>query len=93
VAVRLLAYHGARSGEICQLRIDDVTELYGVPVLRIHDKFGSVKNLFSVRDVPIHPTCMGIAEYAKAAKGPWLFGSFPVWHNRLGSYSAMVRRS
>ena len=42
--VRLLAFHGLRSGEACQLRCDDVTVLHGVPVLRIHDLHGSVKN-------------------------------------------------
>ena len=34
--VRLLAYHGMRSGEACQLRSDDVTILHWVQVLRIH---------------------------------------------------------
>ena len=32
--VRLLAYHGMRSGEACQLRSADVTVLHGVPVLK-----------------------------------------------------------
>lgn len=42
--VRLLAYHGMRSGEACQLRCDDIVVQYGVPILRIHDLHGSVKN-------------------------------------------------
>ena len=80
-AMKLLAYHGARGGEICQLRVDDVTTLNGVPVLRIHDQNGSLKNAASVRDVPIHPRCNGIIAYAKrvAAKhgaDAWLFQSF-----------------
>lgn len=83
---RLLAYHGARSGEICQLRTEDVTTLFGVPVLRIHDRYGSLKNKHSKRDIPIHPACMGIVEYAKAASGPWLFNSFPDWHSRAGKF-------
>jgi len=77
----LLAYTGARSGELAQLRKDDVTTIEGIPVLRIHDKHGPLKNRFSVRDIPIHPACMGIVEYAKQVKGPWLFATFNAWEN------------
>jgi integrase len=80
--VRLLAYHGMRSGEAVQLQLADVTVLSGVPVLRVHDRNGTVKNRHSVRDIPIHPACLAIVEYAKAAKGPWLFPSFPDWGDR-----------
>lgn len=80
--VRLLAYHGARSGEICQLRCDDVTTLHGVHVFRVHDRHGRVKNKASIRDVPIHPKCNKIVAYAKrvAAKhgaDAWLFPDLP----------------
>jgi integrase len=76
--MRLLAYHGARSGEICQLRVDDVTVLNSVPVFRVHDMNGSIKNAASVRDIPIHPACKGIVAYAKAVaakhgSAAWLF--------------------
>lgn len=79
---RLLAYHGARSGEVCQLRCDDVTTLHGVPVLRVHDRHGRVKNKASIRDVPIHPKCQKIVAYAKriaAEHGAdsWLFPDLP----------------
>jgi integrase len=46
--VKLLAYHGARSGEICQLRCRDIATLHGVSVLRIR---GRVKNRQSIRDI------------------------------------------
>lgn len=62
--IKLLAYHGARSGEICQLRPIDVMTIAGVPVLHITDEAGSLKNKFSRRDVPIHPECIGIVSYA-----------------------------
>ena len=70
--VRLLAYQGMRSGEACQLRCEDVVVLYGVPVLRIHDQYGSVKNRPSIRDIPIHPACLHIQEVAikAAAESP-----------------------
>ena len=78
--IRLLAYHGARSGEICQLKWSDVTTLSGVDVIRIHGKNGSVKNRQSVRDIPVHPKCKAIVAYAaKLAKthgaDAWLFTS------------------
>lgn len=80
-AVRLLIYHGARSGEIAQLKVSDVSKLHGIDVIRIHDRHGRVKNKFSVRDVPIHPKCAGIVAYARAVEkehGPeaWIFQSF-----------------
>lgn len=80
--LRLLAYTGARSGELAQLRCEDVTTLEGIPVLRIHDKHGPLKNKFSVRDIPIPPACIGIVAYAASVRGPWLFGSFPAWGKR-----------
>ena len=78
--IRLLAYHGMRGGEVCQLRCSDVATLHAVPVLRIHDRHGRVKNRQSVRDVPIHPKCGGIVAYAaKVVKehgaDAWLFPS------------------
>jgi integrase len=68
--VRLLAYHGARGKEICQLRCTDLVNLHAIDVIRVHDKSGgSVKNRQSVRDIPIHPKCRGIIAYAiKVAK-------------------------
>lgn len=80
--VRLLAFHGMRSGEACQLRTDDVTHLYGVPVLRVHDLYGSVKNQASVRDIPVHPACMKIFDLARDAAlnsaDGWLFPALQV---------------
>ena len=78
--VKLLAYHGMRSGEACQLRCDDVADLHGVPVLRIHDLYGSVKNRASVRDVPLHPACGDIQAYSYELKRKgegWLFPHLP----------------
>jgi integrase len=85
--VWLIAYHGMRSNEAAQLRCEDIVTLHGIPSIRIRDKADgqSLKNLPSVRDIPIHPKCLGIVEYAEkaakiaAAKGaePWVFQSFP----------------
>jgi integrase len=75
--LRLLAYHGARANEIAQLRKEDVTTIDGVDVLMIHDASDgqSVKNDWSVRNVPLHPECKAFMDYAASAKGPWVFGS------------------
>lgn len=84
--IRLLAYHGMRSGEVCQLRVADVTLLTGVPVLRVTDEAGSLKNRFSMRDVPIHPQCLEIVDFAAAVKGPWLFESFSKTTDKGGKF-------
>jgi integrase len=85
--VRLLAYHGMRSGEACQLRAADATVLHGIPVIRVHDLHGRVKNRSSIRDIPIHPACLSIRDVARQTileRGPdaWLFPSLPA--KRLG---------
>ena len=67
--VRLLAFHGLRSGEACQLRCDDVTVLHGVPMLRIHDLHGSVKNRASVRDVPFTPLAWRFGIWPRSPQG------------------------
>ena len=49
-------------------------------MLRIHDLYGSLKNRASIRDIPIHPACMGIWDRAQALRRlsePWLFPTLP----------------
>jgi integrase len=80
--VRLLAYQGMRSGEACQLRAADATVLHGIPVLRVHDLHGRVKNRASIRDIPAHPACLNILKLAREVEvkygpGSWLFPSLP----------------
>jgi integrase len=90
--VKLLAYHGTRSGELANLHVEDVTTSMGVPVLRIHRLLqGALKNPASRREIPIHPKCRRIIAYARGrmsdtqkAKGPYLFGSFPEWKDGRG---------
>jgi integrase len=78
--IRLLVYTGARSGEICQLRCDDVVTERGVSVFRIHDRHEGtrIKNRASERDVPLPPACHGLLDYAqriasKHGADSWLF--------------------
>ena len=54
--VKLLAYQGARSGEIAQLRCKDVRPISGVLAIDINDQGSKrVKNKSSHREIPVHP--------------------------------------
>gem|GEM_PF-5706390 len=90
--VRICAYHGMRSGEVTQLRVEDVTTLFGVPVLRVHDRFGSIKNRFSERDIPLHPACAAFARYAASVPGPWLFDPEKWRSDRFQRYVSVFLR-
>lgn len=97
IVIRLMAYHGARSKELCQLRACDVRNLGGVDYISINDAVGSVKNKPSVRDVPLHPKCRDLLKLAKSkAPGAYLF-DYPMWKDgRQGKFqqraNAFVRR-
>jgi integrase len=91
--IRILAYHGMRSGEVTQLRVEDVTDLFGVPVLRVHDRFGSIKNRFSQRDVPLHPHCQDLLAYARRVEGPWLFDRARWRADRFQRYASAFLRA
>lgn len=81
--IRLLAYHGCRSGELAQIRCADVTKIAGVTVMRL---YGDIKNPESVRDVPLHPACEDFVSCAqkRARTGERVFQSFPSWKGRYG---------
>jgi integrase len=66
--VRLLTYHGCRTSEAAQLRVDDVTESFGIKILRMHDAHGRLKNRPSVREVPLHSACSDFVAYARSRK-------------------------
>jgi integrase len=71
----LLAYTGARSGEITQLRGVDVIQRDGVPAIKIAPEAGTVKT-GQARIVPIHEhlIAQGFLEFVKAnGKGPLFY--------------------
>ena len=77
-ALRVAIWAGARIGEVCQLRKEDVTVLDGVPVIMIRAEHPeqSVKNDNSARHVPLHPAIAdGFLAHARGA-GDWVFTSF-----------------
>ena len=61
-------YTGARIGELAQLKVSDITEEDGIPVIRITDGGESqkVKTSASRRSIPIHSELirLGLLEYA-----------------------------
>lgn len=84
---RILAFHGCRSSEVCQLTTEDVQQLHGIWVMQIHAGNGSLKNASAIRELPIHAKCRTALfaqrrrvlqatanEQALAPDGcPWLF--------------------
>ena len=70
----LLAYTGARVGEICQLRRQDVRLDDPVPHIHITPEAGTVKT-GGYRDVPIHPDLLaeGFGEFVRSVDAGHLF--------------------
>lgn len=90
--IRLIVYHGARSGEIVQLQKADLQTQYGVTFMRLRDDDDgrSIKNAQSVRDVPLHPVCADFAAFVASREGPNVF-DYPVWKHG-GMSPAFQRR-
>ena len=87
MVMRLLAYHGMRAGEACQLRACDVQRLGGVDVVSINDAAGSIKNKPSLRDVPLHPQCRELLKLAKSKVPEAYVFDYPMWkHSRAGKF-------
>lgn len=84
--IRLMAYHGCRSGELLQLRRVDVIEVDGTRAIRLTDEEGdmSLKNENAFRVVPLHPACMAFFDWAGSQSGPDVFASFNVWGAQKG---------
>ncbi|WP_272971498.1 site-specific integrase [Comamonas terrigena] len=79
-------YTGARIGELAQLRVSDITEEDGIPVIRITDEGEgqSVKTSASRRSVPVHSELihLGLLEYAEGIRKADPMGSlWPLLQN------------
>ena len=65
--VLIAMYQGMRQNEICQLFVDDVATINGIPCFCVNDSHWSksLKNQQSFRQVPIHPELLkaGFLEY------------------------------
>src|SRR6202000_1911786 len=64
------AYTGARIGEICQLRSEDIKKIDGIWCIAFAAEAGSLKNVNSERVVPVHSALMeeGFLKYADFSK-------------------------
>jgi integrase len=71
----LCALTGARVAEIAQLRHQDICEEEGIRFLAIRAEAGSVKNINSERNVPLHPYLeeMGFLDFVNTRVGQRLF--------------------
>ena len=81
----LCAYSGARVAEICQLRVEDVREVEGIPCLHFSADAGSLKNAASERLVPIHSAVLaeGFMDFVRSRKVGPLFSELKP--DRFGS--------
>lgn len=73
------AYSGARLSEVCQLRVEDFSEIDGVAVMRFDAEAGSLKNIGSERTVPLHSALIaaGLLEYVRGCGVGPLFPHLP----------------
>lgn len=71
----LCAQSGARVGEVCQLRAEDIGNENGIWFMDIRAEAGSVKNASSERRVPLHPFVIdsGFLRHVRATKTGPLF--------------------
>lgn len=95
---RLMIYHGCRSGEIVNLAPSDVRMVGKIPVFDANDEqpTATIKNMSSMREVPLHPRCKELITYANAAAKAgqqYVFASFPMWSNgRAGKFQQMATK-
>lgn len=86
-------YTGARVGELCQLRVQDVEQTKAGPFLRITDEAegATVKTEAGIRRVPVHPELvrLGFMEYVEATRKSGAVNLWPVMKfrkNKPGGY-------
>lgn len=84
-------FTGARIGELCQLRVEDLREERGIVYLRITDAVegNSLKNWHSVRDLPVHPELvrLGFLEHVNQRRSVGKARIFSRWtRNNQGQF-------
>jgi integrase len=95
----LLAFTGARLGEVCDATAQDIRKIDGIWCLDIneHNRGREIKNIHSIRTVPLHPAVIaeGFLEYVSSLpeKGP-LFPDVPPdrFGQRAGNGTKRVSR-
>lgn len=86
----LARFTGARMEELCQLHVDDLTTMQGIPCIRIDDsrEGQKLKNQSSRRILPIHPELLkfGLLEHVEAVRVAGHFRLFPDLEATRGKY-------
>ncbi|AYF87514.1 site-specific integrase [Pseudomonas sp. DY-1] len=86
----LARFTGARMEELCQLHVDDLTIMQGIPCIRIDDsrEGQKLKNQSSRRILPIHPELLkfGLLEHVEAVRVAGHFRLFPDLEATRGKY-------
>jgi integrase len=74
-------FTGARLEELCQLHVDDIAEVQGIPCIHIDDNRDgqNLKNSSSRRVIPIHPDliALGLLDHVKTIKATGAARLFP----------------
>ncbi len=83
----LCAYSGARLGEICHLREQDVREVDGIPTISF-TLSGPLKNRRSMRTIPLHPIVLaaGFLTFVESRRSGVFVSRItprPVWKAQL----------
>ena len=76
----LCLFHGLRNGEAAGLRVEDVYETDGHPVIHIREYEGrTIKTAEARAELPIHPELLrlGFLEFVEGQRETGLFGLFP----------------
>jgi integrase len=74
-------YSGMRLNEICQLHLEDMTEVDQIPCFRVNEEGNKrVKTTSSLRTVPVHPVLidLGFMQYVQKLKDR---GAVRLWEN------------
>jgi integrase len=80
---------GMRAGEICQLHVEDVREVEGIPVFDVNSKGErQLKNASSARLVPVHPILveLGLLRYVEKMRDAGEPRLWPRLQKKRGSF-------
>lgn len=87
------AFSGARLGELCQLRREDIVKIDGVWCMKIDPAAGPLKTLSSERAVPLHQSLIkiGFLRYVETVPSGPLFPELPLGkYNKRGAMGAKL---
>lgn len=86
----LALYTGAREGELCQLRLEDIREIEGVLCIDINRRAGSVKTDAAERVIPVHAKLreIGFVDHVEKCRTTGQSKLFPEIKIGVGGYAS-----